>query len=176
MFKNLFKRRKPIEEGFLDRRSKIHSITREHYGFDKDNKPNDHCIWSDFGYEQGWVESDVHLRKRCVQEPKVVHATIRESADWDIECRFSDGQKFAAITVDIEHEQLAHKICDFLNKQGKSEYDFNLALAAPELLKALKGMCKAYKALSDMTGQGDYISESSRYAHAQAVIKKARGE
>lgn len=51
-----------------------------------------------------------------IQEPKVVYAAIRESDDWGIECRFSDGQKFVAVTVDIEHEQLAHEICDFLNK------------------------------------------------------------
>lgn len=52
-----------------------------------------------------------------IQEPKVIYATIRESDNWGIECRFSDGQKFAAVTVDIEPEQLAHDICDFLNSK-----------------------------------------------------------
>ena len=56
-----------------------------------------------------------------IQEPKVIHATIRESDNWDIECRFSDGQKFTAVTVDIEHEQLAHEICDFLNNKKAVE-------------------------------------------------------
>lgn len=48
MFKNLFKRKpKNVVDSFLDRRQNIPSIKREHYGFDKDNKPNDHCFWND---------------------------------------------------------------------------------------------------------------------------------
>ena len=38
----------------------------------------------------------------------VRYATVRDGGDeWHIECRFKDGQKFAAVTVDKEHEDLA---------------------------------------------------------------------
>ncbi len=50
-------------------------------------------------------------------EPRVVEATVRDGDDeWHIECRFSDGQKIAAVTVDREFERLAHQISDGLNK------------------------------------------------------------
>lgn len=49
-------------------------------------------------------------------EPKVTSATVRDGGDeWHIECRFSDGQKFAAITVDRECEALAHQVAKALN-------------------------------------------------------------
>jgi hypothetical protein len=58
-------------------------------------------------------------------EPYVVHATVRESwtddgrfACWDIECRFSDGQKFAAISVDHNFERLADFICKKIIWEG----------------------------------------------------------
>ena len=50
-------------------------------------------------------------------EPKIIYATVRDGDDvWDLECRFSDGQKYAAVQIDKPFEDLAHKICDFLNK------------------------------------------------------------
>lgn len=53
-------------------------------------------------------------------EPKVIFCTVRDGDDeWHIECRFDDGQKFAAITVDYDFPQLAHKIADFLNGESK---------------------------------------------------------
>lgn len=54
------------------------------------------------------------------EEAKVTHATVRISEDgrgtesYDIECRFSDGQKFAAIQVDGEFPKLAQRICSAL--------------------------------------------------------------
>jgi hypothetical protein len=46
-------------------------------------------------------------------EPRVIHATVRDADDeWHIECRFNDGQKFAAVRVDKGHEALA----DFIAK------------------------------------------------------------
>jgi hypothetical protein len=53
------------------------------------------------------------------KEPKVVYATVRDSGDevfpmLDIECRFSDGQKFAAIQVDGDFPELAESIRKFL--------------------------------------------------------------
>ena len=59
-----------------------------------------------------------------MDEPKVIYATVRESVDdaWDlpindIECRFDDGQKFAAIVVDGDFPELAHSIATFLTAQ-----------------------------------------------------------
>jgi hypothetical protein len=58
-------------------------------------------------------------------EPTLLHCGIRDSADefgfpmLDIECRFSDGQKYAAIVIDGEFPQLAEDIRDFLNSRGK---------------------------------------------------------
>ncbi len=55
------------------------------------------------------------------KEAKVVYATVRESWSepdhpcWDIECRFSDEQKFAAIMVDHNFEGLADLICGVIN-------------------------------------------------------------
>lgn len=51
------------------------------------------------------------------EEARVTYATVRTSEDgrgiesYDIECRFSDGQKFAAIQVDGEFPKLAQRIC-----------------------------------------------------------------
>lgn len=55
--------------------------------------------------------------------PTVVYATVRDSIDdagrdcVDIECRFSDGQKYAAIQLadDEIGNDLAQKICGWLN-------------------------------------------------------------
>lgn len=50
------------------------------------------------------------------REPHVVYATVRDGDDaWHIECRFDDGQKFAAIEVDLEHEQLADRVAEALS-------------------------------------------------------------
>ena len=54
-------------------------------------------------------------------EPKVLYATVRASINddeeeaWDIECRFDDGQKFAAVTVDGDYPLLAHRIANALS-------------------------------------------------------------
>jgi hypothetical protein len=56
---------------------------------------------------------------------KIIKASVRESFDssdipcWDIECWFEDGQKFAPIEIDYEHEELADTICKFLNDNAK---------------------------------------------------------
>jgi hypothetical protein len=48
--------------------------------------------------------------------------TIRECEDeFHLECRFKDGQKFAAVTVDINCETLATEICNFLNVKAIGE-------------------------------------------------------
>jgi len=58
-------------------------------------------------------------------EPKVIYATVRDTTamgghghpifPMDIECRFSDGQKFAAIQVDEDFPELALQIANYLN-------------------------------------------------------------
>lgn len=68
-----------------------------------------------------------------MSDPKVIAATIRDADDeLHIECRFSDGQKFAAVTVAAEFEDLARSICEFLNRDGKP--------AMPDLIERAKVM------------------------------------
>lgn len=59
-------------------------------------------------------------------ESQVLFAGVRDSKDdngfpvLDIECRFSDGQKFAAVQVDGRFPELAMRIAEFLN--GSNEH------------------------------------------------------
>jgi hypothetical protein len=47
----------------------------------------------------------------------IVHAAVRDGDDeWHIECRFKDGQKYAAIRVDKECEGLAEWVAYQLNR------------------------------------------------------------
>lgn len=54
-------------------------------------------------------------------EPKCVYATLRDSFDsdgepvFDIECRFDDGQKYAAVWVDGDMPELAARIAKALS-------------------------------------------------------------
>lgn len=51
----------------LDYLMSLPKIHREIYGYDEEDKPNDHCVWTDIGYSQSimaWVENDQHLRER----------------------------------------------------------------------------------------------------------------
>ena len=56
-------------------------------------------------------------------EPQVLFAGVRDREDdqgfpvFDIECRFSDGQKFAAVQVDGLFPELAMRIAEFLSWQ-----------------------------------------------------------
>lgn len=57
-------------------------------------------------------------------EPQVLFAGVRDSEDehgfpvLDIECRFSDGQKFAAVQVDGDFPELAMRIAKFLSSSN----------------------------------------------------------
>jgi hypothetical protein len=52
------------------------------------------------------------------KEPSVVSATVRDTGDdWHIECRFSDGQKFAAVRVDYDCPELANRIAKVLTSE-----------------------------------------------------------
>ena len=49
-------------------------------------------------------------------EPSLKYCTVREGdEEWHLECRFSDGQKYAAIWVDGEFPQLAERVASLLN-------------------------------------------------------------
>lgn len=56
-------------------------------------------------------------------EAKIIYATIRDGGydeEWDanelhIECRFENGEKYAAVIVDGTKPELAMKICNFIN-------------------------------------------------------------
>ena len=67
-------------------------------------------------------------------EPIVVSAGVRDSFNdtdepvHDIECRFSDGQKFAAVTVDGQFPELANRIALFLNDTSVAEIEHNTIL------------------------------------------------
>lgn len=71
----------------------------------------------------GKAEFDDEARTALSDAPKtpsVVYATVRDGtstdgeSEWHIECRFNDGQKFAAIVVDGQFEWLADLISAFL--------------------------------------------------------------
>lgn len=57
---------------YLDELAKIPPISREVYGDDFDNKPNDHCVWQNIScttnVHMAWVETDEHLRERIKRE------------------------------------------------------------------------------------------------------------
>ncbi|AFU88354.1 hypothetical protein CcrSwift_gp036 [Caulobacter phage CcrSwift] len=61
-------------------------------------------------------------------EPRLSYCTVRIGVlpdgdiEYHLECRFEDGQKYAAVKVDGGHERLAHRIAEFLNL-GAEVYD-----------------------------------------------------
>ncbi len=60
-----------------------------------------------------------------MKEPGLIFCTQRDGYDGigedpayiDLECRFDDGQKFAAVRIHKEFANMANAICDFLNKE-----------------------------------------------------------
>jgi hypothetical protein len=62
-----------------------------------------------------------------IYEAEVISASVRDGGDdFHIECRFSNGEKFAAIIVDLSHPELASKICGFLNRKDNGNDNANL--------------------------------------------------
>lgn len=65
-------------------------------------------------------------RKTSDHDVRVVFATVRDSEDahgdlrYDIECRFADGAKYAPISVDGDHEELALLIAATLSASSSS--------------------------------------------------------
>lgn len=69
------------------------------------------------GRQQGLREA-AEVAGKC----PVRYATVRDGRDeWHIECRFKDGQKFAAVTVDKEHEDLADWIASAITTLMEGE-------------------------------------------------------
>jgi len=63
-----------------------------------------------------------------VSEPKLLFCGVRDGGDfWHLECRFADGQKFAAVQVDKDHEKLADEIAAYLNTRKEKEQALGLA-------------------------------------------------
>lgn len=83
------------------------------------------------------------------------YVTIRDGGDdWHLECRFPDGQKYAAVLVDIENKKLAHLICDFLNTRAQPKYkrvDLHKEKIADPVIKDHMSYSKIYnEALDDI--------------------------
>ncbi len=67
------------------------------------------------------------------QEPDLIFCTMRSGYDGDddysldhpayidLECRFTDGQKWAPIRISSEFPKLAREIHDFLNNKSKKD-------------------------------------------------------
>lgn len=50
---------------FIDEIAKKHCISRICYGHDENNKPNDHCHWTQLSANLwGWIENDNNFRDR----------------------------------------------------------------------------------------------------------------
>jgi hypothetical protein len=76
------------------------------------------CLWA---AAKQWVEA-------ADREPKLLFCGVRDGGDfWHLECRFDDGQKFAAIQVDKDHEKLADEIAAYLNTRKEKEQALGLA-------------------------------------------------
>jgi hypothetical protein len=95
------------------------------------------------------------------------YATLRDGEDeTHLECRFSDGQKYAAVTVDVDCETLAGFVLYAINHA-------TLMAAAPDLLAALKVLMdhasETYPHFEDTRGQAGI-------AAARAAIAKAAPE
>lgn len=71
-----------------------------------------------------WGEREI--RKPSEEEPQLRYCTLRDDFDgigpdpsgWSLECRFSDGQKYGAVTVDRPFEKLAVRVMNFLNEDA----------------------------------------------------------
>lgn len=65
-----------VEGIYLDNIGNLFATNREEYGNDKNNKPNDYCVWQNTSLNMyskyAWVETDEHYRNRIrLQHPWV---------------------------------------------------------------------------------------------------------
>lgn len=107
-------------------------------------------------------------QERLAEEPSLIHATVRDAGDeFHIECRMSDGQKGAFITVDGEFPQLAGIVLDALHnhlaalRQAEAQEGWKLVP-----IEATPDMCLAGFDAISATPRG-----STRRLHMQAVYK-----
>jgi hypothetical protein len=99
-------------------------------------------------------------------EPSLTYCTVRDGGDdWHIECSFADGQKFAAVQVDIEFPQLAHRIANFLNSIGKDNerdvYDIQISDSDGE---------------TGIGVQGEFANDATAIKWAYYYLGKYRGD
>ncbi len=93
-------------------------------------------------------------------EPKLVHCGLRDCADEiHLECRFDDGQKFAAVIIDGQFPNLAQAIHAALSQPAPvADAESRIAKHCQEILNLAQGY----------SGTGVQISE-----HARAIIDLA---
>jgi hypothetical protein len=74
------------------------------------------------GYNERQFDKKKLMTTETHAEAVPLLATLRETDDLDIhlECWFSDGQKFAAIMVDSEFPELAHRLVEFVNASAET--------------------------------------------------------
>lgn len=83
-------------------------------------------------------------------EPKLLFCGVRDGVDtWQLECRFDDGQKFAAVEVDIDHEELATQIAAYLNRSVAERVELGLAEVRIKQLQEQLTACEAALAERD---------------------------
>lgn len=112
------------------------------------------------------------------EEPHITYVTIRDSMDeLHLECRFDDGQKFAAVKVAMDFDRLANQICDFLNATAADTAGALSKEATAEALKAGQDAVAAY--MREPTFDSDHFDEVFlraafpilAAAHAQEVAR-----
>ena len=59
---------------------------------------------------------------------------------------------------------------------ASTEREKDLTEQNKKLVDALKGQCKAYKALCDMEGKDYYKSDCSKYANSQTILQELNKE
>jgi hypothetical protein len=91
-------------------------------------------------------------------EPTVIYATVRDAVeDLHIECRMSDGQKGAFITVDVEFPELAHRVAAMLSP-------------TPEQRTATQSLAQRDKARNDALEEAAKVCDSE--ATCEGVAQK----
>lgn len=90
------------------------------------------------------------------REPDLLFATVRESDsdEWtDLECRFSDGQKFVAVQVAADFPRLAHKVASAFGTPGP---DREAEIRREERERIVEIVRQTFKEVMQATGATPY--------------------
>lgn len=122
------------------------------------------CLWA---AAKQWVEA-------ANQEPKLLFCGVRDGGDfWHLECRFDDGQKYAAVQVSIDHEKLADEIAAYLNTRKEKEQAQGLAEIRIRQLGEQLAACE--KALAERDAQVFRLSwDAGRLADEVDALIRSR--